>query len=234
MSSGDAEIKEADGLKLINETQYENRHLRKIINLAYRNVREIYGRELSFWKGIEIKVMPRDDSYYSGRAWLNGNRPGGFKINMENVLASNWGEDKNRPPHILLWIPRFDATEEQLEFIADHELHHSFGEPGEKFGELVVDKNAEQTPLRRKPVKPEPEPEPKPEPKPEPPKRDLMVERLQRKRELLTAWERKLKLAKTKVLKLTREVKNREKRLANRPEKIEGSDTKVERWKLSK
>lgn len=174
-------------MKLINRTPYDTRALRRIITAVHRILAKTEGR-LATWRYLRITVETRRARWNEG-------------------AVSGWASYSGTRMMLRLPHPRrHHVGAHRVAWLAEHELHHAYGRRHGHFSEELPEwwrQHVGSDPLPLKPTKTRPP-------------RDLVAERRQKAERLLRQWERRLKLAQTKVRHYRKKVRYYERSTAAR------------------
>lgn len=174
-------------MKLVNRTSYDTRVLRRIITTVHRVMAKNEGR-LPAWRHLRITVETRRARQYEGR--------------VSGWASYGGGRMMLRLPH----PRRHHVGAHRVAWLVEHELYHSYGrkhgsfreEPEEWWAQHV---GTDPLPLKARKAHPA---------------RDLVAERRAHAQRLLRQWERRAKLAQTKVRQYRKKVRYYDRAAARR------------------
>lgn len=176
-----ARKKRAPVIRIINQTCYQLRDLRRLILACWK-----YEMSETHYRGVQVTVThTRQGGYSSGHAWLSGGP-------MVIRIPKPHGRGGDQPYH--------DIAELACTII--HELAHVRGKDhadmqrADRYYAPGFHTWAESYPLRLIP--------PKPEPKPLPTADEARPGKLQRIEDLISKWEGKISYAETRIKTLKR------------------------------
>jgi hypothetical protein len=177
-------------MRLANRTTYDTKALQRLIHTVHRVVAKTEGR-LPTWRSLRVTVETRRSRRYnvvSGRASLGG---GWMLLRLGNPRG---------------WTG--PARAHDVAWLIEHELYHSYGRRHGRFREESPEWWAQHVGRDPLPLAPAPSR----------PRRDLVAERKARAEQLLARWQRKLKLAQTKVKQYRQRVRYYARTAATRSE----------------